>query len=95
MGCVVRENRGSKYSFQVAMGAVNNWVTHLTSLYTLYDSYRVRTVGGHYEILTQCVSDAELVSHCISMIQHAQSIDHIRLSFMRGYVMSHLLIVCR
>jgi hypothetical protein len=54
MGCVMRENRGSKYSFQVAMGAVNNWVTHLTRLYTLYDSYGDRTVeGGDYVILTQ------------------------------------------
>ena len=44
MGCVMRENRASKYRFQVAMGAVNNWVTHLTSLYTLYDSYGDRTV---------------------------------------------------
>jgi len=42
----MREKPGSKYSFQVVMGAVNNWVTHLTSLYALYDSYGDRTVEG-------------------------------------------------
>ena len=54
MGCVVRENRGSKYSFQVAMDAVNNWMTHLKSMYTLYDSCGDRTVGrggGDYDYL--------------------------------------------
>ena len=28
--------------------------------------------------------NAVLVSHCICMIQHAQSVEHIRISFMRG-----------
>ena len=76
----MRENRGSKYSFQVSMGAVNNWVTHLTSLCTLYDSYGDRTV----DVIMWFWRNAVLVSHCISMIQHAQSVEHIRLSFMRG-----------
>jgi hypothetical protein len=79
MGCVMREKPGSKYSFQVVMGAVNNWVTHLTSLYALYDSYGDRTVEG------LCDFDAmRYLSHCINMLQHAQSVEHIRLSFMRG-----------